>query len=468
MEWKKERLNNHLLQLVLQYVIIVGIICFMLGHNNHTGILFISALLLVYGVFAAIFRSMFKDFFTNIIGHLIMAVAYGILVYMWIDMGFFKIKSLTSGLMLSGMIIIAICIMMAYSLRIVYTRTKLDNCENVLPAAVCIPVICCMVSQIAKSLMWQHVSVICFVVAVILMIVKNYARGAVKLRAEYGYDINYPGRQIGIVFNTLTLMLGMGVATVVSAVYAGPYGNYMLLLLKQLFYRLCYIVKLIPEPNVGWSDISLPEWVETFADETSHSYMKNEEESETPYETAMHQFVTRPETAPFELPKVVDNEWKVWAMFIGFMLVMLVLVVLVVEVLSQFVRTKRNAYAIGNDEFSIWHPGDDEDDEGVPEEANKPAKVEMIWKKIKYKTEEFLAPDKKSRAVRKLYKDKVMGESLIKKVNGVPSDITKKYITEDERRAEIITAAYEKARYSKEGVTKKEVQTFVDEMEERD
>ncbi len=435
----------------------------MFQRQNATVVLVMGLMLLVYGVITIIFRRRLRDFYSNIIAHIVGALVYGWLMWMWIDIGLLPFKDMITETMLKGLLVITIGLMTLYSLRVVYVRTKLDDSEGLPLAVVFVPIVCSLVAQFSKALIWQYVCVFGFAIMVVLMIVRNYATSSAKLREEYGYDTNYPGEQIRRVFNTLATLLGMAVVTIMSFVYEGPYGNYVLHFLKMLIYRLFGVSELFLDKEYDGeipSDVLATLSIEATTETQPAGGGSTKPSTEmTMGETVSKQFVTKPESFSPMPVEVVDDEWKVWLSFGAFFLIMLVIVVVMVEMASKSVRKKRGNYTIGDDEFMAWHPGDDEDEGEKPEEEEKAPKRNVLHI-VKYKVEEVLDGDKKSRAVRKLYKKEVMGESFIRKVKEAPSDITRKYITDDDKKAAVITDIYEKARYSESGVTKEDVQRF--------
>lgn len=468
MEVKKERLSNLYIQLLLQYILIVGVACFMLDRGHEGSVLIVSAVLLVYAVFAKLIRVKVESFFSNVMAHFLVALVYGMMVCLWINSDMLPYKNVMSGGTLTGLVSISVTGMLIFSLQMVYRRTELDSSETVPVMVVFVPAVGALIAELGGMLLWQHTCVIAFVILVTLLIVRNYAKGARELRAQYGYDTDYPGMQINKVFNALTLMLGAGVAVVMSVMYVGSYGNYVFVALKGVIYNLFGLLKLIPRREWGNE-------TEYTTGETTTAAIKEVEsttldlgnsETATP-EHASIQYVTRPESVAEQVLVNGDDEWKIWLMIIAFFLVLLVIVVVIVEMLSQYIRSVRKNYKIGNDEFSVWSPDDEEEEEEEVPEA-EPETKGGVWKRIKYKLEEIQEGDRKSRAVRRIYKDRVMGDSVIKKVKGFPDNITRKYIADDEEKAKIITDIYEKARYSDLKISKEEAAQFMEALKENE
>lgn len=122
-------------------------------------------------------------------------------------------------------------------------------------------------------------------------------------------------------------------------------------------------------------------------------------------------------------------------------LIIVAMIIGVIYLLRNYIRNFNKAKRRGNDYIEYIKPEYDAE------------KLSKKSKKIKVKV------SKEERDVRKMYKQKVLRGSGEKLPNAcdVPTKLTLDNITDDEQKAEKITEVYEKARYSNEQITDKDI-----------
>ncbi|MDO5403229.1 MAG: hypothetical protein Q4F11_07300 [Eubacteriales bacterium] len=268
------------------------------------------------------------------------------------------------------------------------------------------------------SVLLQNVEVVLFIVFVILQVLYNQLQSINKVFYTNKDKSEFPARQVVrinviIAFIIIVLMLaGM------LLFYYGPYGNAFTIAGSALFAVFRLILKII-----------LTIW--GMGPESGTSVL----EEETTIEETTSELETQEEY-------VASSVMEALAETIG-MVLMLILAISVIYMIVQYAKKVSSSKNEGLDQMEF-----------IKEENRKEYfrndSVKQSGKK----------GSSQNTAYRKIYKKRViMGNNKKKPDKTLPPEIlTKKTITQQEEQARRVTEGYEKARYSKENVSKEEIE----------
>lgn len=459
MERNKERITNMLLQCLTLYMISSAVANCVMGVDAGYEFLIIAAVITGYALVSKLVRVIVNSFFYSILFHM---MSFGLYTVFTVLIAKTALSGYTRTLSMGQMLImtmLSLGIIAGYSVYITYARTQLDSKENLHSMVVMIPAVIGILAQWFKAELLLHASVIIAVVMVVLIIIRHYANGSANLRDEYGFDINYPGQQIKIVLNAFCVVLGLGVTAITMVLHNGAAGNYVFNLLKKGFGIIIALLR------AALSGINISSERETETESTSVEFSLPDLDGAQP-EPAESYIFESVENGTAPIKQVMgENMWLRIAAIVVLVAIVVCIVLAVMEIV-KYIKSLRKDYVIGDDEFEAWNPEDVEFEEEniIPKKRTVTGGIRAA---VNYIIKDLLGVESNADNVRKLYKQTVVKDGA-KGIEGFPESITRNYITKDDKKASVITDIYEKARYSKDGVTKDELEKFGRELEIQD